>query len=138
MRIKKKTRRVFWRILIAIPVFLAGAFFYLLLRHPSSAPPANFRVDMSPERVERGRYLFTAVSDCDGCHSERDFSRLGGPANLRERGKGTVMEIDGLPGRIVAENITPTARLESGPGATARKFARFAKGWTRTAARCFL
>ena len=62
---------------------------------------------MAPERVERGQYLFTTLLDCDGCHSERDFTRLGGPVVAGKVGQGGVMQLEGLPGQLSAPNITP-------------------------------
>ena len=54
---------------------------------------------MTAERVERGRYLFENLADCDGCHSERVRA---------VRGKGAaLLPEQGVPGTIVASNITP-------------------------------
>jgi hypothetical protein len=107
MRIKRRTKRFFRRVLIAIPILLVCSFLYLLLRRPSSARPASITVAMSSDRIERGQYLFTTLCFCDGCHSERDVSRLGLPVIASGRGKGGIMPIKGLPGQIVATNITP-------------------------------
>jgi hypothetical protein len=107
MRIKRRTKRFFKRVLIAIPILLLCAFLYLLLRRPSSAPPSNITVAMTPDRIERGQYLFVTLLDCDGCHSERDFSRLGGPVNVAGRGQGRMLPLEGLPGQVNAPNITP-------------------------------
>src|SRR5579863_10698562 len=74
---------------------------------PAIAPPANIVVDKSPARVERGRYIYTTFGDCDSCHAERDYSRLYGPVDASRRGAGAVIPFQGLPGRIVASNITP-------------------------------
>lgn len=115
MRIKRRTKRFFKRVLIAIPVLLVCAFLYLLLRRPSSAPPSKITVAMTPNRIERGQYLFTTLLDCDGCHSERDFTRLGGPVVAGARGKGNVLQLEGLPGQVNAPNITPDK--ETGIGA---------------------
>jgi hypothetical protein len=115
MRIKRRTKRFFKRVLIAIPVLLLLSFFYLLLRRPSSAPPAKITVAMTPDNIERGQYLFTALLDCDGCHSQRDFTRLGGPVVVAGRGQGGVLQFDGLPGTVSAPNITPDK--ETGIGA---------------------
>ncbi|HEV2200760.1 MAG TPA: c-type cytochrome [Bryobacteraceae bacterium] len=82
---------------------------------PAIAPPANIVVDKSPARVERGRYIYTTFADCDSCHSERDYSRLYGPVDASRRGAGAVVPFEGLPGRIVASNITPDR--ETGIGA---------------------
>ena len=107
MRIKRRTKRFFKRVLLSIPLLLILAFLYLLIRRPASAPPQNIKVAMTPERIERGQYLFTALLDCDGCHSERDFSRLGGPVVAGGRGKGGRLQLEGLPGDVFAPNITP-------------------------------
>ena len=74
---------------------------------PQIAPPANIVVDKGPARVERGRYIYTTFADCDNCHAERDYSRLFGPVDASRRGAGAVVPFAGLPGRIVASNITP-------------------------------
>src|SRR5436190_9044269 len=107
MRIKRRTKRFFKWVALAIPMLLVGAFLYLLLRSPSRAAPISIKVDASKTRLERGEYLFTTLCDCDGCHSQRDFTRLGGPVVAAGRGRGNVLDQVGLPGQIVASNITP-------------------------------
>ena len=74
---------------------------------PEIAPPANITVDKSPDRIERGRYLYTTVADCDSCHAEHDYTRLYSPPASAARGTGAVLQFKGLPGRLVASNITP-------------------------------
>jgi hypothetical protein len=112
---RRRTKRFFRRVLLTIPVLAIAAFLYLLFRGPSAVKAADIRVVSTPDRLERGEYLFTALLACDDCHSERDFSRLGGPAATQGRGKGTVIPLRGLPGTIVASNITPDR--ETGIGA---------------------
>lgn len=93
-------------IVIAVP---AGGLGYLYLRKPAQQPARDIKVAMTPERIERGRYLFQNVADCDGCHSQRDFSRIGGPIVPSGRGQGNVLSslLTNLPGTVVAPNITP-------------------------------
>ena len=107
MRIKRRTKRFWKRVLLTIPAVVLLAFLYLLLRRPSSQPPSNIVVPMTPARIARGNYLFNTLLDCNGCHSERDFSRLGGPFDPAERGKGAAVQLEGLPGKVFAPNITP-------------------------------
>jgi len=76
---------------------MVGAFLYLVVRSPSQAAPSTIVVKTTPERLERGRYLFNNLLECDGCHSQRDFSRLGGPVVESGRGKGGPMNMEGLP-----------------------------------------
>ena len=43
---------------VAAVILIAGAAFaYLYFRSPATAPPASIKVDATPERVARGRYL---------------------------------------------------------------------------------
>lgn len=107
MRIKRRTKKFFKRVLMAIPILLVCAAIYLLVRRPSSAPPSKVVAAMVPATIERGKYLFTTLLDCDGCHSERDFTRLGGPVVAGARGKGGLLPLEGLPGTVFAPNITP-------------------------------
>ena len=62
----KKTIGLTLAVLIAI---VAGVLGYLGLRKPAMAAPANIKVEMSPERIARGKYLFEIGADCIGCHS---------------------------------------------------------------------
>jgi hypothetical protein len=110
----RRTRRYVWRTLWWIPILAIVTFLYMYFRPPSRVAPSSIHVDMSSDRIERGRYVFTAMCACDGCHSERDFTRLGGPVTPTGRGKGMVMPNQDLPGRIVASNITPD--METGIG----------------------
>jgi cytochrome c553 len=43
------------------------------------ATQMDLKVEVTPERVARGKYLFHHVSQCTFCHSQRDFTRYGGP-----------------------------------------------------------
>ena len=104
--------------LIAAAVVLAGAgVTYLYVRKPSQAPAASIKVAMTPERIARGAYIFTSVADCDGCHSQRDYSLVNGPVVTTGRGRGNLLSdmMKGLPGVVVAPNITPD--METGIGA---------------------
>ena len=95
-------------------VAIAGVGAYLGLLKPEMSPPADFRVEATPERIARGRRLF-ALANCDGCHSPRDFSRFAGPVVEGGRGRGAVLPPElGLSGFVVAPNITPDP--ESGIG----------------------
>src|SRR5579863_2330486 len=90
-----------------VVVCVAIAFLASCSSGPEIAPPANIVVDKSPQRVERGRYLYTTLADCDSCHSQHDYTRLYSPLAGPGRGAGAVLPFQGLPGRMVASNITP-------------------------------
>ncbi len=104
---------------------------YLYLRKPEMAPPLSIRVEMTPERIARGKYVY-ALADCDGCHSERDFSRLAGPVMESGRGKGVVFPPElGLPGRIVASNITTDRETGLGAWTDGEKIRAIREGISR-------
>ena len=83
---------------------------------------------MTPKNIERGQYLFTSLLDCDGCHSERDFTRLGGPMVAGTRGKGGLIPLEGLPGQVNAPNITPDAETGIGSWTDGEKIRAIREG----------
>lgn len=94
----------------------AGGIGYVSLRQPNRMPAEAIQVSMTKDTITRGRYLFTVVADCDGCHSLRDAGKFSAPAVASGRGRGWTMPKElGLPGDVVAPNITPD--VETGIGA---------------------
>jgi len=109
-------KRILGLSLLASIAVAGGGLAFLALRKPAMAPASTKSVPMTAERIARGKYLVEVVAHCEGCHSERDFSRFGGPLVSSGRGKGFVFPADlGLPGSVVAPNITPDR--ETGVGA---------------------
>ena len=99
----------------AVCLLAGGAMLYLVLRKPATASPPKIQVEATPERLARGKYLFEVVADCAGCHSERDFSRFGGPVTPGGLGKGMVFPSElGFPGTVAGPNLTPD--VETGLG----------------------
>jgi mono/diheme cytochrome c family protein len=108
-------KRTLYALVAAMVVCVIGFAAFLVLLKPEKVAPRAIKVAMTPERIERGRYLFESVADCSGCHSDRDWTRYGGPEKAGRRGVGMVFPPElGFPGNIVAPNITPDA--ESGLG----------------------
>jgi len=96
-------------LLLVLVVIAGGGFGYLWLRKPAQNPPAEIKVAMTPERIARGKFLFETIGDCGDCHSPRDFTRVDGPEIKSRRGAGVVLSdfLNGLPGTVVAPNLTP-------------------------------
>jgi len=81
---------------------------YLYFRPPAMVPPAAIKVEMTEERLARGKYLFERVAVCGDCHSERDFTRFAGPVVPETEGSGFIFPAElGFPGTVVSRNITP-------------------------------
>ena len=100
-------------VVIAVP---AAGLAYLYFRSPAMQPASAIKVSMTPERIARGRMIFEHLSDCGGCHSGHDLTRIGLPIDPAKQGAGMVLSdlIIGLPGVVVAANLTPD--LETGLG----------------------
>jgi mono/diheme cytochrome c family protein len=102
-------KRILLLVIALIVMVPAAGLGYLYVRKPAQVPALSIKVPMTPERIARGKFLFTTIADCDGCHSQRDFSRFGGPVVEGGRGQGSVLSavMRELPGTVVAPNLTP-------------------------------
>jgi hypothetical protein len=72
------------------------------------------KFESTPQRLERGKYLANGTSGCIYCHSEHDLLKRDAPIPASQRGAGQVLPYLGLPGRIVASNITPDPQTGAG------------------------
>jgi mono/diheme cytochrome c family protein len=106
----KRIARIAGIVGLGLIAVVACAVAYFQLTFPKYAPAdASLHVSADPELRARGEYLAEHVAVCVDCHSERDFARYSGPIREGTRGKGGQKfghEI-GLPGELVAPNITP-------------------------------
>src|SRR5215831_18841877 len=81
---------------------------------PKTRPLTSHTFERTPQRVERGRYIATALSDCMGCHSPHEWSTPDVPIPPGKEGAGELMPTTDLPGRIVASNLTPDPETGAG------------------------
>lgn len=79
---------------------------------PRARPLTDRKFESTPERLAKGKYIAETV--CLGCHSPHDWSAHGGPIPTGKEGSGMVMPLEGLPGRIVASNLTPDKETGAG------------------------
>jgi hypothetical protein len=95
-------------LVVAIVVVIGGIVGYIVWFKPN-VPLKDIKVAITPERVERGKYLANHVMVCIDCHSTRDWGKMAGPVIQGTEGKGgEVFDTAlGFPGRFVAPNITP-------------------------------
>ena len=95
-------------IALVIVVGVAGLIGWLAAKKPAMRPPSTEKIEATPERLARGKYLVEHVSDCLGCHSDHDFSRFAAPIKRGTQGEGG-FPFDkklGVPGLVQAQNIT--------------------------------
>jgi len=79
------------------------------MRAASTAP-----FERTPQRLARGRYLVVGLAGCESCHSQKDWKSHGAPNLPGMEMAGQEIPIDGLPGRIVASNVTPDEETGAG------------------------
>lgn len=92
-------------IVIIVVVVLCYVKFFL----PNVGESPYIKVEMTPERIERGEYLANHVAVCMDCHSTRDWSKFSGPIVEGTFGMGGDIfdQKYGFPGKYYAKNITP-------------------------------
>jgi len=93
----------------------AGSFvkFYL----PDVGEASDIKIDITPDRIERGRYLASSVTVCMDCHSTRDWSKFAAPLAGGLGGGGEKFDKEmGFPGTLYSPNITPYGLSEWSDG----------------------
>jgi len=105
----RKSIKIVLIILCILVVAVAALGLYVKKALPNVGAPMDLQVQITPGRVERGRYLANSVAACMVCHSERDLSVFGAPVKEGTLGKGGELfgREEGLPGNIYAANLTP-------------------------------
>jgi hypothetical protein len=95
----------------SICVLLSVAITFTIGRRPFIGPRKRALTDRhfgsTPERLLRGRYLVQGLLGCETCHSPKQWATHGAP-NVAG------MELAGLPGTIVAPNLTPDRETGAG------------------------
>lgn len=92
-------------VLVAISALLA----YVKTALPNVGAAEDIKIEYTPQRIERGKYLANAVCVCMDCHSKRDWSKFSGPLTEGTLGQGGERfdQSVGLPGVFLSRNITP-------------------------------
>ena len=105
----KKVTKVIAYLLITIALIVIATVSYVMLELPDVGDAENITVQITPQRIERGKYLATSVSACLDCHSTHDWTKFGGPIDTALLGSGgEVFDAGvGFPGKVTVPNITP-------------------------------
>jgi mono/diheme cytochrome c family protein len=96
-------------LMIVLLVVAGAGLVYFYAHYPNVGPAPAIRVEMTPQRIERGRYLANHVTACIDCHSTRNWSYFSGPIVPGTEGKGGERfgEDLGFPGTFYSTDITP-------------------------------
>jgi len=106
-------------------VFLAGVVVLLVIGisltigwrpflGPKTRPLTARKFEVTPQRLERGKYIFNSAAACVDCHSEHDQVGQDHVVLSGMQGAGQIMPVADAPGRIVAPNITPDPETGAG------------------------
>lgn len=105
-------------IIVIVAVVLAIAITFTIGWRPFIGPrmraTTSRKFESTPQRLARGKYLFTAMAGCQDCHSEHDATKPDMLVIPGTEGSGQIFIIDGVPAKLVAPNLTPDA--ETGLG----------------------
>ena len=105
----KKAAKIIIFIVIGLFILIAGLLSYVKLALPNVGPADELKVEITPARLERGKYLANHVTVCIDCHTQRDWSKFSGPLDPTKLGSGGE-KFDhgvGFPGEVYVPNITP-------------------------------
>lgn len=96
-------------LLLVVVLIVAGAVMWLTVRKPAQRPASAEKIEATPQRLARGKYLVHHVTDCLNCHSDHVVTKFGVPIKPGTEGQGGFPfgPEFGVPGMVCAQNITP-------------------------------
>lgn len=106
---KKFLKGLAWT-LGTLVVAIAALLTYVTQALPKVQPAdQTLKIEATPARVQRGKYLAENVAGCMGCHSQRDWITFGHPVKPGTFGAGgdPIFDEPFMPGRLHPKNITP-------------------------------
>ncbi|HEY6976742.1 MAG TPA: c-type cytochrome [Chitinophagaceae bacterium] len=107
----KKFFRVTFAVIAALLILVSAVAAYVSFALPDIGDAPDIKVKLTPQRIERGRYLVNSVAACMVCHAQRNFALFAGPVDSATFGAGGekfTREMD-FPGNLYTKNITPYA-----------------------------
>ncbi|HXA17408.1 MAG TPA: cytochrome C [Thermoanaerobaculia bacterium] len=106
----KTLLKVVGGVVLLVIALIACAVTWLAVRKPVSNPASAEKIEPTPERLARGKYVVEHVSDCLECHSDHVI-KFGIPVKPGTEGQGGYIfdKNIGFPGVVAAQNITPDA-----------------------------
>lgn len=105
----KKTARILTFVVLTIVILVLSAVSYIKIALPDVGDAPDIKVELTPARIERGKYLANHVTVCIDCHSPRNWNKFSGPFDTTKTGTGGD-KFDhnvGFPGEVYVPNITP-------------------------------
>jgi cytochrome c553 len=105
----KKVLKIVGYLILVIVVVVGALLTYVKTALPNVGDAEDIKIEYTPERIERGRYLANHVTVCMDCHSTRDWTKFSGtltPGTLGQGGERFDQRLK-FPGAVISKNITP-------------------------------
>ena len=111
-----KLKKIIIGLILVLVVLLGASAFYVSVVLPKAGPTPDLQVKGTDAQITRGAYLFDHVAACAGCHTKREYTRVGHPLHMDEvaAGGNTFTQDMGIPGTLTAPNITPDKKTGIG------------------------
>lgn len=105
----KKLFKVLGILVLSIILLIAVGIGYINSAFPKVSAAPDIKVDITPDKVARGKYLANSVALCIDCHSTRDWNKFAAPPVEGTFGAGGERfdQKMGFPGVYYSKNITP-------------------------------
>jgi mono/diheme cytochrome c family protein len=114
---KKIWKVLLWSLASLAAVLIPGISFTIGWRAfvgPHARPLTARRIERTPERLARGTYLVEHVTPCMECHSPHRWTEHDAPIEADMLGAGQEIPMKGLPGRVVAPNLSSDPETGAG------------------------
>ena len=104
----KKFKKWAAYIVITLILVVVAAISYIMLALPNVGEAENIKIELTPQRIARGKYL-VQVTSCLDCHSRGDRAKFASPVDsaFYGAGGGVFSKDEGFPGTVNVPNITP-------------------------------
>jgi hypothetical protein len=101
-------------LLVLIAIAISATVGWRPILGPKARPLTARKFEATPQRLERGKYIATALSGCVYCHSPHNWSAPDTAIIAGKEFSGEIEPYTDLPGRIVAPNLTPDPETGAG------------------------
>ena len=105
--------KLFFKIILIVFIILfvsiCGLLCFVKFGLPNVGAAPDIKIESTPARLERGKYLAHSVAACMDCHSTRDWKTFAAPILPGTLGIGGEVfdQTMGFPGSYISKNITP-------------------------------
>jgi len=102
-------------VVLAVVALIAIGVIWLMAKKPASRAAAAEKIEATPARMTRGKYLVDHVAPCLECHSDHVI-KFSMPVKPGTEGQGGYIfdKNIGFPGVVAAQNVTSDAEFGLG------------------------